>query len=99
MRTTEQCPKCQSHTIWVVGKIQLRDPTRSEPSIPFSLAAGEDISGNRIEAGTFEAWVCANCGYTELYAKDFHEKLAALARYGWNGIRLISRNVPTGPFR
>lgn len=99
MRTTEQCPKCHSHTIWVIDKVRQPDPTHSEPSLPLFLIGGDDISGKRIEAGTLEAWMCANCGYTELYAKDFQEKLAALARYGWNGIRLISRDVPGGPFR
>lgn len=46
--------------------------------------------------GRFDAYVCATCGYSELYAHDFEE----LRENPANGVRLLDGTAaPAGPFR
>lgn len=99
MRTTEKCPKCQSNTIWVIERVQQHDPDNSGQAAPVALTVGRSVSGDLVDAGLVEAWICAQCGFMELYAKNFHEKLSVLAAHGWNGVRLINRGDRGGPFR
>lgn len=49
--------------------------------------------------GTFEMRVCAQCGFTELYAKNANEKLTELSRYPGSGVSLLDAGTPRGPFR
>ncbi len=49
--------------------------------------------------GTFESWICAACGYTELYAKDLHD-IERFAADQPKDIRIVDGTVPArGPFR
>ena len=99
MRVTEQCPKCHFTTLWVIDKVLQPDPTSSGITVPLVITAGHDLAKNWVVAGTLTAYVCDQCGYTELYARDFREQLATLTTNGWNGVRLLSRQGPRGPFR
>lgn len=61
---------------------------------------GTTYSGvKRIEAGFFEAWVCAGCGFTEWYAIQANDQLAAIAAIPYSGVRLIDTSGQRGPFR
>jgi hypothetical protein len=42
----------------------------------------------RIAAGSFEAWVCTACGYTEWYALRANQQLATMAQDPSSGVRL-----------
>jgi predicted nucleic-acid-binding Zn-ribbon protein len=56
-------------------------------------------SQHKIQAGRFEAWVCADCGFTEWYAKNANEALAQMAAIPNCGVRLIDTTPQRGPFR
>lgn len=56
-------------------------------------------SWERLTGGTFEVWVCAQCGFAEWYAKDANIVLAELARAPNSGIRYIDATPNRGPFR
>jgi predicted nucleic-acid-binding Zn-ribbon protein len=52
-----------------------------------SIRRNSDLSDFvHFTAGTFEAWVCAACGFTEYYAKDINEALSVLARIPSSGV-------------
>jgi hypothetical protein len=53
------------------------------------LASGSAVGGElrkRIQAGRFEVWICAGCGYTEWYAVEVNEMLAWLAQNPQSGV-------------
>jgi predicted nucleic-acid-binding Zn-ribbon protein len=66
-----------------------------EPSIAHRLLGDSAIES--VEAGTFESWVCASCGYTEWYAKGV-EAIRALATVMDTGVRRVVAEAPGGPF-
>lgn len=49
--------------------------------------------------GTFEAWICSQCGFTEWYAKDVNESLAILSRTFGTGVRFYHGQPKAGPYR
>lgn len=101
MKRHQRCIKCNGSTLWLV------DPFR----VPGEAAQGHELAvvphqeGERAglfafakvrPVGRFELWVCASCGYSELWAKD----LEALRESVGDGVRLIDASVAgEGPFR
>jgi predicted nucleic-acid-binding Zn-ribbon protein len=71
MKTTHTCPKCRSRKFLVTPEFKIPDPSASNttfPVPPFTARIAGFI-GDRASAGTFEVWTCAQCGFTEWYAK------------------------------
>ena len=107
MRDSETCPKCRSRKIFVVAEVGNEHETLTA-TVPLPVAVGAVLvqgggvfggtTKQIVKAGTFEAWVCAKCGFTELYAK----KLAAIARLAEKSscVRVIEHEPePAGPYR
>ena len=110
MKHTETCPKCKSTKLFVVDEVQRRHtaPEATDALMPMTVTAAQigfrapSLFGEReeqrfVEAGRYEAWVCAGCGYTEWYATRL-EELAVLAGAA-NGVRVIDRTTEGGPYR
>ncbi len=55
-------------------------------------------AGARVDVGSFEAWICNGCGYTEWYAKDFAQ-LAYLADDYDSGVRMVRGGVQPKGYR
>jgi hypothetical protein len=56
------------------------------------------VAGGRA-FGRFESWICAACGYAELYAQGLGD-VDRLAAERPKDVRIIDGTVPTkGPFR
>lgn len=54
----------------------------------------------RADVGGFEAWICAACGYTEWYAKDFARALELYVAQRGEGVRVVDgTGGRTEPFR
>ena len=79
MKTSKQCPKCQSLRIGYLEEVQDKtDITRSDTGEgymePKSVGFVEEPSfwagTKRMSVGQFEAYVCADCGYFEHYVKS-----------------------------
>lgn len=58
----------------------------------------KDENMYRAAIGSFEIWVCSNCGKTEWYATDATEALELLAKYGNHGVRVIEGPPPRDRF-
>ena len=89
MKNTHTCPKCNSKSLWIIEP--LRTIHEYAPgSIPLHLDY-DQVSGtnflNRTKerVGGLDAWICAECGYTELWARELQKLVHAPER----GIRRI----------
>lgn len=62
MRTTHKCPKCQNPEVLYVPR--LHDARHDE------MRVGSRGIFNLQANGTFEAYICRSCGFSELYVKN-----------------------------
>jgi predicted nucleic-acid-binding Zn-ribbon protein len=103
------CPKCNCRRLYVVNEVALPDHDSSNVILPLTVTAvpysvkalqlsEEHGTRYRTHAGSFEAWICSQCGYTEWYARDPHRVLEVLARHG-AGVRVVDGAAPATPFR
>ena len=107
MKLTHRCPKCACPKLYVIPRVHQPHPDRSMSvrlfrvtSIPMPLDQVPGASsGNdqRVEIGTFEAWVCSACGLTEWYAMHAVEALEHLAKLD-NDVRLVE-DIAAAPYR
>jgi len=97
MKRSFQCPKCASRRLWIIEQVEQVDASGESGdrtmTTPMGLTAariGEGGSSLRVSTiGRFEAWTCHDCGYTELYARDFAAVLAHMAADPRNGVRFV----------
>ncbi|WP_433042091.1 hypothetical protein [Dactylosporangium sp. CS-033363] len=93
MRTTRRCVKCQCPRLWQIDPFLIPDGDSSNVAVPLppitrlgsGSATGAELRRRR-QAGRFELWICTACGYTEWYAHDVNETLAALAQNPRSGV-------------
>ena len=74
------CPKCSSHTIIENIPILDRSGQYAHLASPLSLAVQGERTGlffSHVAKGELRAWVCGECGYTELYTSNLGELLEA----------------------
>ena len=105
---TGVCPKCACTKIYVVDEVRQPDHDSANVIHPlrvstFALSASElgVPIGNehRTPVGSFEAWICASCGLTELYAKNFAETFERILALGRKvHVRVVEQAAST-PFR
>jgi predicted nucleic-acid-binding Zn-ribbon protein len=101
MKTTGQCKKCSGARIWRVERIGVKDPQYSNGgNVPLGAIdrTGLESPGDRFatayDGGHVDAYVCAACGYTELYWQGFE----ALRHNPEKGVHLLVGPV-AGPYR
>ena len=104
MRINQACPKCHSTQVWIIDSVvqPTSDSYGMNPLVVTTAMMPETnwlVGPLRMSAGTFEAWICVQCGFTEWYAKNANEKLAELAQLPDSGVRLLDTGAPRGPFR
>jgi predicted nucleic-acid-binding Zn-ribbon protein len=108
MRANHRCPKCNCQKLFVVEKVMQRNEesvngTHALTPMAVWLPTGErGLLGEksaRLEAGTFEIWICSACGLTEWYAKDANEMLAYFARFHDGGVRVVDGEAGKAPYR
>jgi predicted nucleic-acid-binding Zn-ribbon protein len=88
MKLSGHCPKCTGDDLFVVEKVTQPDQDSINGTHTTTLFAiwaetGErgflGAKSKRYRAGSLEAWVCAQCGFTEWYARDANQVLEELA--------------------
>jgi predicted nucleic-acid-binding Zn-ribbon protein len=88
MKQSGLCPKCTGDDLYVVFAVTQPNHDSingTHTSTLFAIWAETGERGflgpksKRYEAGRLEAWVCAQCGFTEWYARDANEVLEELA--------------------
>ena len=99
MKASLACPKCQSRQLWQIAEVRFPDYESSNATHPMCVTAVNPTAYDRELAGTFESWVCANCGFTEWYAFRANDVLARLAAIPNSGVRFIDTTPRQGPFR
>jgi predicted nucleic-acid-binding Zn-ribbon protein len=79
MRTSGKCPKCGSTNLLAAvhvfdygggGRRNLEVAVETDPNAWWFLSKGE-------RRGQLAAWICIQCGFTELYCMDLVEPLSA----------------------
>jgi predicted nucleic-acid-binding Zn-ribbon protein len=97
MKNSGTCPKCSCTTLFVVPSAAPR-AMRLVTYDVFEMPVGsiEARVGTR-SAGAVEAWICSQCGYTELFTND----LADIAKLAHDGklARVARKEGATGPYR
>jgi ribosomal protein S27AE len=72
------CPKCGSHVI--IKNREVTDRADYSTPTPLSLTIIGRETGflsNNIVTGQIRAWICGECGYTELFTTNFRKLLEA----------------------
>jgi hypothetical protein len=99
MKESSTCPKCKSRRQWIIEKF--RAPSDTPAGSPMAVVL-EQPSGQKSlfratqSVGAFDLYVCADCGFAELWARD----LEALIARPQEGVHLRDNTDPAqGPFR
>jgi predicted nucleic-acid-binding Zn-ribbon protein len=99
MKATQRCGKCGGKKIWLVDPFRVPSDTLAgqELSVVPHQGTGSGWASLRANpVGSFELFLCAACGYSELYAKAFKD-LEARAD---GSVRLLDMSdASAGPFR
>ncbi|WP_437905595.1 hypothetical protein WME95_46185 [Sorangium sp. So ce327] len=107
MKTSRQCPKCQSRKLWVVERVEQPDCEYAKTN-PLHVTSKYVLTGTTevvgaatalVKAGTFETWICALCGFTEWYARDANEALAKLASQPGSRVHYLDGGAVGTPYR
>ncbi len=107
MKATQTCPKCAGQKFAVSDEFRqppygTSDVTMPLPAITIALgwpSPGQSSHDGRVAYGTFEAWICLGCGYTELYAQGL-EGIEGVAREHSQRLRIVdARPQAQGPYR
>ncbi|MDB4932071.1 MAG: hypothetical protein JWM10_4555 [Myxococcaceae bacterium] len=100
MKRTQRCPKCTGQRLWVIEKFRV--PGESAEGVPLPVVPHQERAGGRFTLGratpqgSFNLWLCAACGYSELWAED----VAGLRHDPAAGVRLVDSGTDAGgPFR
>lgn len=79
MKESQVCPKCRSSKLWRIEQFAAEES--GGPPAPLRAAvrrADPQVPGFFGKPGTYtagfvDAYICAGCGYTELWAQDLDE--------------------------
>jgi predicted nucleic-acid-binding Zn-ribbon protein len=70
MRESHRCPKCSHGEIFFVPQLADRDDDDRVHPLVLHVGAYDYWGDKDKQFGQIQAYVCAKCGYTELYTKD-----------------------------
>lgn len=100
MKRSQQCVKCKGRKLWVIEAFRL--PGETGEGTALSLVPDQPVGGSRFglskaaPVGGFDLWLCAACGYSELWATG----VSGLREDPARGVRLVDASItPEGPFR
>jgi hypothetical protein len=88
--------------MFVIGRVQQPHQGFVFGTDTLVVHCGEIGTGRkreRVEAGYFEAWICATCGFTEWYARQANEDLARMAQQPGSGVVFLDGEAPASPYR
>ena len=92
MKTTLTCPKCGGGKIWRIDRFTT--PSEYQGGTEMHVVIDRGPREPLLTAGSFDAYVCHGCGYTEFYAHH----LAELRHMPSSGVHLLER-PGTAPYR
>lgn len=93
------CPHCEGRSVWHIAQMHERGEAGSfeRPIQPFNVVLHEKFFKLYNGIGTFETYICKQCGFTEWYAQGIDQLEVDLEK----GVRLIEpkREDEEGPYR
>lgn len=100
MKASGPCPRCTGTKLYAIEQALIPDPRYSNSLDPLTIVGAIMGTGEKGFLGekearmvvTLEVWVCAGCGYAELYAKEL-EILRRMAEQGVGGVRAVERDA------
>ncbi|MBW2523329.1 MAG: hypothetical protein JRI23_04110 [Deltaproteobacteria bacterium] len=99
MKNSLACPKCQSRKLWRVERVASCDRPGSVPcQLRVVVRRDRPTDGFFDTAqtmGYFDAYICAECGYSELFAHYFDELIANPEA----GVHFIDTTPQQGEYR
>lgn len=101
MKRSQRCPKCGGKKLWIIEPYRLPNETAAGAPMPVVAHQKEPRPGFFALAqlnpvGSVDLYLCAACGYAELWASN----LEGLRPDPAQGVRLLDGTVtPAGPFR
>ncbi len=101
MKATQTCPKCAGRRFSVTRELRVpsTDGNHQTAALPALLVQNNSFFGSNAVLGTFEAWICLGCGYTELYAQGL-AGVEELAGKHPDHTRIVDAGSPgQGPYR
>jgi predicted nucleic-acid-binding Zn-ribbon protein len=85
MKHSRTCPKCSGKKIWVIAPLRHESENLGGRGMVVALLVSAGFMKREVRVGSIDAHVCAACGYTELWSRDFAE----LQTDPSHGIRLV----------
>jgi predicted nucleic-acid-binding Zn-ribbon protein len=70
MKENHECPKCKGRRMWIIDQLTLclnTGATYLDTAVPVALIKRSKWTLGKT-MGTFQLYVCAACGYTEMFA-------------------------------
>jgi predicted nucleic-acid-binding Zn-ribbon protein len=110
MKRTQRCSKCGHPRVWRIAELRIEGQESANAffAVPLALVGEGKIHGTddstgsypsgRMVAGRLELYACADCGYSELYARDL-DKLPALADRPDANVTLLEGDRIPHPYR
>lgn len=99
MKNTLACPKCDSRKLWRIERFRHDSDIAGGRELPVAIfvAEGEGPLGMDLHkrAGRYDAYVCAQCGYSEFWAHGLNE----LTHRPEDGIHFIDTTPQQGEYR
>ena len=89
MKQSRQCPKCAGKKLWWIERFSAKELRVTPGAQPLMLAIYrktlpthkpkgwlKDDGSRSYDAGSVDAWVCASCGYTEMWSSGMEDLVA-----------------------
>ncbi len=87
MKNAQRCMMCQSEEYWIVDPFKTK-----EGQVPVASQEGTGFLAADTFVGKFAAYICQDCGYTEMWAKDF-DRLEEDAERGIRHSRSVEKKM------
>jgi predicted nucleic-acid-binding Zn-ribbon protein len=99
MKESSTCPKCRSRRQWVIEPFRVPSETGAGATLRVvndQPKPGSSLFRAASPHGSVDLYVCADCGFSELWARDF----ATLSHDPAAGVTFRDQSdAPQGPFR
>jgi predicted nucleic-acid-binding Zn-ribbon protein len=98
MKETKRCPKCEGRKLWRIREFRQAGVSGGLAGAPIPIAItgrGSTIFSANNHIGSFDAYVCGHCGYSELWATGFQNLTVSVDE----GVELVDCGAQDAPYR
>lgn len=95
MKNSLQCPKCNGRKVWLIERLKSDDGYSNTKGEVVPVVKNRGGSERGAAIGHYDSYICAACGYAELWASGFR----ALEPDEANGVVLLDGEHTSGAYR